>query len=47
MPVTTHQFTAAEGAGGHCEGLGQDRLDQVVFGRLTRVLDPTSAVANV
>jgi len=24
-PVTTHEFTVAEGAGGHREGLGQDR----------------------
>jgi len=31
VPVTTHEFTAAEGAGGHCEGLGQDRLDRVVY----------------
>jgi dienelactone hydrolase len=48
VPVTTHQFTAAEGAGGHCEGLGQDRLDQFVYGWLTHVLDRRSApVANV
>jgi hypothetical protein len=33
-PVTTHTFTKAEGAGGHCEGLGQDRLDQFVYGWL-------------
>ena len=37
-PVTTHEFTVAEGAGGHCEGLGQDRLEQYVFGWLTGVL---------
>jgi dienelactone hydrolase len=37
-PVTAHEFTVAEGAGGHCEGLGQDRLDQVAFGWLHRVL---------
>ncbi|MDT7745295.1 MAG: hypothetical protein QOE59_4373, partial [Actinomycetota bacterium] len=37
-PVTTHRFTAAEGAGGHCEGLGQQRLDRVVYGWLTTVL---------
>lgn len=41
-PVTAHQFTAAEGAGGHCEGLGQDRLDQVVYGWLARILAGTS-----
>ena len=29
-PVTTHHFSAAEGAGGHCEGLGQQRFDRVV-----------------
>jgi hypothetical protein len=37
-PVTTHEFIAAEGAGGHCEGLGQDRPDQFVYGWLTRTL---------
>ena len=37
-PVTTHHFTVAEGAGGHCEGLGQQRLDRVVYGWLTGVL---------
>ncbi|NMO93198.1 S9 family peptidase [Actinomycetospora sp. TBRC 11914] len=37
-PVTTHHFTAAEGAGGHCEGLGQQRLDRVVYGWLATVL---------
>jgi dienelactone hydrolase len=37
-PVTTRTFTVAEGAGGHCEGLGQDLLDQHVFGWLTRAL---------
>lgn len=30
-PVTRRHFTAAEGAGGHCEGLGQFRLERVVF----------------
>lgn len=30
-PVTRHRFTVAEGAGGHCEGLGQARLDRVVY----------------
>jgi pimeloyl-ACP methyl ester carboxylesterase len=37
-PVTTHEFTIAEGAGGHCEGIGQDRLEQYAFGWLTGVL---------
>lgn len=37
-PVSTHEFTHAEGAGGHCEGLGQDRFDQVVYGWITRQL---------
>jgi dienelactone hydrolase len=37
-PVTTHEFTVAEGAGGHCEGLGQDRLDQFAYGWLARTL---------
>lgn len=37
-PVTTHSFTIAEGAGGHCEGLGQDRFDQTVYGWLACAL---------
>jgi dienelactone hydrolase len=37
-PVTTHHFTIAEGAGGHCEGTGQDRFEQFVYGWLTGVL---------
>jgi dienelactone hydrolase len=37
-PVTTHQFTAAEGAGGHCEGLGQRRLERVVYDWIETVL---------
>ncbi len=37
-PVSTHQFTIAEGAGGHCEGSGQDRFEQFVYGWLTGVL---------
>ena len=44
-PVTTHEFTVAEGAGGHCEGLGQDRFEQYVFGWLTGVFAQTSAPA--
>ncbi|HEX4017357.1 MAG TPA: hypothetical protein VHX15_11530 [Frankiaceae bacterium] len=43
--VTTHEFTFAEGAGGHCEGLGQDPLDQVVYGWLTNVLTRADAAA--
>ncbi len=40
-PVTSHTFTKAEGAGGHCEGLGQDRFDQYAYGWLHTVLaDP-------
>ncbi|MDT0352174.1 alpha/beta hydrolase family protein [Pseudonocardia charpentierae] len=46
-PVTTHEFTAAEGAGGHCEGLGQDRLDQFVYGWLTRTLADRQAPVTV
>ena len=38
VPVTKHVFTVAEGAGGHCEGLGQERLEQYVYGWLTRTL---------
>jgi hypothetical protein len=37
-PVTTHRFTAAEGAGGHCEGLGQTRLERVVYDWVAGVL---------
>lgn len=36
--VTTHRFTAAEGAGGHCEGLGQRRLERVVYDWIETVL---------
>jgi dienelactone hydrolase len=43
-PVTTHEFTSAEGAGGHCEGIGQDRFEQYVFGWLARVLPPEAAL---
>ena len=39
-PVTTHRFTAAEGAGGHCEGLGQQRLDRVLYDWLATVIGP-------
>ncbi len=37
-PVTTHRFTRAEGAGGHCEGLGQDRFTRVVHDWIAAVL---------
>jgi Esterase FrsA-like len=37
-PVTTHRFTAAEGAGGHCEGLGQRRLERLAYGWIQSVL---------
>jgi len=37
-PVTSHSFTAAEGAGGHCEGLGQRRLERVVYDWLETTL---------
>ena len=43
-PVTTHTFTKAEGAGGHCEGLGQDRLDQYVYGWLREQLPSDTGV---
>ena len=38
VPVTRHVFTAAEGAGGHTEGLGQERFDQYLYGWLARTL---------
>ena len=37
-PATEHRFTHAEGAGGHCEGLGQRRLERVVYGWLATTL---------
>lgn len=37
--VTTHEFTRAEGAGGHCEGLGQDRFDQTAYHWLRGILN--------
>lgn len=46
-PVTTREFTVAEGAGGHCEGLGQDLLDQYVYGWLARTLAGRPVTATV
>lgn len=46
VPVTTHEFTAAEGAGGHCEGLGQDRLEQYAYGWLNQVLSTSRQPAR-
>ena len=37
-PTTVHHFTEAEGAGGHCEGLGQRRVERVVFDWIDTVL---------
>ncbi len=37
-PATVHHFTEAEGAGGHCEGLGQRRLERVAFDWIESVL---------
>ena len=37
-PVNRRRFTAAEGAGGHCEGLGQFRLERVVHDWITATL---------
>jgi hypothetical protein len=37
-PVSTHVFSSADGAGGRCEGLGQDRFDEFVHGWLMRRL---------
>jgi dienelactone hydrolase len=45
-PVTTHAFTVAEGAGGHCEGLGQDLLDQYVYGWLVGILADRAVAAT-
>ena len=44
-PVTTHRFTAAEGAGGHCEGLGQRRLERLAYEWITSVLQDDKEVA--
>ncbi len=47
-PVTTYTFTASEGAGGHCEGLGQDVFDQFVYGWLCHQVEgsPTAGGAT-
>ncbi len=45
LPVTSHRFTAAEGAGGHRGGLGQDRLDRVVYAWITAALSTEAASA--
>ncbi|MGN6695493.1 MAG: alpha/beta hydrolase family protein [Aquihabitans sp.] len=42
-PVQVRRFTAAEGSGGHCEGLGQDRFDQAVYDFLTPILGLTGS----
>lgn len=42
-PVTTHRFSAAEGAGGHCEGLGQCRLERLAYGWIHSVLEQRGA----
>ena len=47
VPVATHVFTVAEGAGGHCEGLGQDLFDQFVFDWLAGVLTRRPVAAAV
>jgi dienelactone hydrolase len=44
--VSTHEFTKLEGAGGHCEGLGQDLFDQVVYGWLARQLPPADTATS-
>ena len=46
VPVTTRAFTIAEGAGGHCEGLGQDLLDQYVYGWLAGILANRTVAAT-
>lgn len=47
-PTTVHHFTEAEGAGGHCEGLGQRRLERVAFDWIDTVLAarPVGAVGT-
>ncbi len=37
-PTEFVRFTLAEGAGGHCEGMGRERFDQVAFDWIDRVL---------
>ncbi len=46
-PVTTHTFTASEGAGGHCEGLGQDVFDQFVYGWLCQQVEGSPTAGGV
>ncbi|GAA4938144.1 hypothetical protein EV188_101893 [Actinomycetospora succinea] len=41
-PVTRRRFTAAEGAAGHCEGLGQFRLERVAYDWITDTLGRAS-----
>jgi hypothetical protein len=41
-PVTRHRFTAVEGAAGHCEGLGQFRLERVVHDWIADTLRRTA-----
>ncbi len=38
--TTVHRFTAAEGAGGHCEGMGQRRVERVVHDWIDETLSP-------
>jgi len=38
-PVDVVVFTAAEGAGGHCEGMGREMFDERVYPWLDKVLD--------
>jgi len=42
-PVEVHRFTAAEGAGGHCEGLGQRRFTAAAYDFLLPILFPTGS----
>jgi hypothetical protein len=39
-PVEVRRFTVAEGAGGHCEGLGQRRFTAAAYDFLTPILFP-------
>ncbi len=39
-PVTFRRFTAAEGAGGHCEGTGREVFDEAAFAFLAGILRP-------
>lgn len=45
-PHVTRTFTAEQGAGGHCEGLGQERFDRTVYGWLASIDIPVGSARS-